>query len=391
MVPEQIILSRSNPGQIRPDVGDGKATFFWGPPPSDGGSAITSYTLFSSATGMSFNLGPTDFSLTLTGLTNGADYQFAIYATNADGNGPPAYFRSIQPGFRPGPPENVIVSIVNSTTAKISWTTPAYNGDAQILGYAIKGSNVSLSARSNDTHRLITGLTGGNPSAYDFTIYTVNDPGYSPGITNQFVVLPGLLLALDSSNYTGGETWTDLSPNGNNASLSEGTGQTSNSYVYFDGSTFFETPAVGVLSNFTVSLWFKPFIIPETYILPIFGEDYTNDFSFIFGYQGGIYYTASVSYGENIFNTGSINIQNNVWNNIVITCDGTTVIPYLNNNAASPVPVEAPFVSNQGPIYIGGKNNCMTGLIGQALIYNRALPPDELSYNYYRNSNKYPN
>jgi len=62
------------------------------PPASNGGSAITGYTV--TAVPLDAASGPTRTALgagspiTVTGLTNGAAYNLTVHATNAIGNGP---------------------------------------------------------------------------------------------------------------------------------------------------------------------------------------------------------------------------------------------------------------------------------------------------------------
>lgn len=66
--------------------GNGQATVTFTAPANDGGSAITSYMVTSNpeditATG-------TASPITVTGLTNGTSYTFAVTATNSVGTGP---------------------------------------------------------------------------------------------------------------------------------------------------------------------------------------------------------------------------------------------------------------------------------------------------------------
>ncbi len=74
------------PTGVTATAGNAQATVSFTPPPFDGGSSITSYTVTSSpgnitATGLSS-------PITVTGLTNGTAYTFTVKATNAVGTGP---------------------------------------------------------------------------------------------------------------------------------------------------------------------------------------------------------------------------------------------------------------------------------------------------------------
>ena len=80
---------RDRPGAptgISATGGNAEADVSWRAPVSDGGAAISQYTVISSPGGLTATTAGT--SVTVTGLTNGTVYTFAVTATNSAGTGP---------------------------------------------------------------------------------------------------------------------------------------------------------------------------------------------------------------------------------------------------------------------------------------------------------------
>ena len=169
---------------IRPLATSGALQFYWSTPASDGGSPITGYTL--SCAGLSSqSLGASTYTYTYTGLTNGTAYTFSITAENTNGSSPAATFRTVKPGGKPGPVQSLAVSRAAAPAATLSWTAPASDGGAALLGYTVKAVStdpedpvIKQSVSPGTTTTTISGLT--SDSVYNYSVNAVNDPGYSP-------------------------------------------------------------------------------------------------------------------------------------------------------------------------------------------------------------------
>ena len=85
----------SAPTGITVEAGDAQAIVEFSAPASDGGTAVTGYTVTSDPDGVTAS--GTASPITVTGLTNGTAYTFKVAATNANGTGPAGVSASITP------------------------------------------------------------------------------------------------------------------------------------------------------------------------------------------------------------------------------------------------------------------------------------------------------
>lgn len=162
-------------------------------PPSDGGSAITGYTIYTS-TGYSVNssgvlvsdpaktllipvasVATTD--ITVTGLTNGITYTFTIKAKNAQGYSGTSS-SSVTPAVVPGAPLSAVATSANGSII-LNWVAPSSNGGSPITSYTITWipAGTSGTTTSVSSPAIITGLTNG--ISYIFYIYATNVIGSS--------------------------------------------------------------------------------------------------------------------------------------------------------------------------------------------------------------------
>jgi hypothetical protein len=181
------------PTGVSATAGNGDALVSWTAPTSNGGSAITSYAVTpddgdSSTTETPFTT--TDGSVasaTVSGLTNGVAYTFAVVATNVAGNSDPSAATSpaVTPSATvPGAPTGVSATAGNGD-ALVSWTAPTSNGGSAITSYAVTPDDGDSSTTETPftttdgsvTSATVPGLTNG--VAYTFTVVATNVAGSS--------------------------------------------------------------------------------------------------------------------------------------------------------------------------------------------------------------------
>ena len=178
-LPADVDFNISAPGaptNVQATAGDGAATVIWSSPGSDGGSAITGYTITSEPDGITASVGPGETQAIVPGLTNGVSYTFTVFATNGIGDGPEsAPSNAVVPRTVPGAPTAVNATAGNAS-ATISWTAPASNGGASISGYTVVASPGGISRSvGNVTTMAFTGLQNG--TAYTFQVRATNAAG----------------------------------------------------------------------------------------------------------------------------------------------------------------------------------------------------------------------
>jgi len=188
VVTEQPSTSPSEPRTVSATAGNTSAVVSWSAPTSNGGSAITGYTVTSSPGGLTATT-TSATTATVSGLTNGTPYTFRVVATNAEGGSPPSPASvAVTPATVPGPPATVTATAGN-TSAVVSWSAPTSNGGSAITGYTVTSSPGGLTATTTSaTTATVSGLTNGTP--YTFRVVATNAVGGSPPSPASVAVTP---------------------------------------------------------------------------------------------------------------------------------------------------------------------------------------------------------
>jgi hypothetical protein len=175
-------------------AGDAQASVSFSAPASNGGAAITGYTVASNpAGGIDSQAGSTSLTHVVTGLTNGTAYTFTVTATNSVGTGSAsAASNSVVPSAPaaatvPGAP------VIGSATAgdeqiSVAFSAPASNGGAAISSYTATCGAASASGSVSPI--VVTGLTNGTP--YTCTVTATNSVGTGPASAASNTVTPSV-------------------------------------------------------------------------------------------------------------------------------------------------------------------------------------------------------
>jgi hypothetical protein len=223
---------------------------------------------------------------------------------------------------------------------------------------------------------------------------------------NTSIVRSNSVLHLDAANiksYPGsGSTWSDLSGNGNNGTLTNAPTYSSanNGSIVFDGTNdhillptnFFSFPS---LTTFTISLWFKS---TQTTGGTLFGQQSTANYDTAGGFVPVIYlrtnglirvepfWTASES--NNILSTNALN--NGVWHNVTTTFNAGTNILYINgilNSQRTGLTLTSYtslyyYLIGAGRAGRGIGTNVFAGDISNFVFYSTALTAAEITQNF---------
>ncbi len=224
----------SAPTGVTASAGNGNATVSFTAPASNGGAAITGYTVTSSPGG--FTATGSASPITVTGLTNGTSYTFTVTATSSAGtSSASAASAGVTPQAAvtaPGAPTSVTAS-AGDGQAIVSFTPPVSDGGAPIAQYTVTSSPGGFTATGSASPITVTGLTNG--TSYTFTVTATSNGGTSvpsaasAGVTPQAVVTaPGAPTGVTATTGNGQATVSFTAPASNGGAAITGYTVTSN-------------------------------------------------------------------------------------------------------------------------------------------------------------------
>lgn len=213
------------------------------------------------------------------------------------------------------------------------------------------------------------------------------------------IITDGLVLALDAADknsYPGsGTTWTDMSGNGNNGTLTNSPtfNSANGGSIVFDGvddfvidSSTVNIPVGG--SDRTIQFWTLPTTNTNNFVQLGTGGGGNQIYLVQFYFTGvNNLFTDGINNPNNLTITGAELPTLNTWNHITFGNTGQNWFYYL-NGALTKSGTWPTTINTVGQKYIVGKRddvgfqNTFAGRISNTLIYNRALSATEIQQNY---------
>lgn len=165
----------SAPTAVSATPGNGQVAVSWNAPASDGGAAVTGYTVTAAPGGATATTtGAT--AATVTGLANGTAYTFTVAATNSAGTGPSSAPSAAATPIGPPAAPTQLIAIPGSGSITVSWTTPSSTGGSPITNYTVTSDPGSHTCTAiSGLSCTVTGLTDGD--FYTFTATATNAVG----------------------------------------------------------------------------------------------------------------------------------------------------------------------------------------------------------------------
>ena len=225
--PAAVVTVPGAPRNLVAAPGNGQVGLSWTAPTSNGGSAITGYSVYRATTSGAetqlIALGNVT-SYVDSSTTNGTAYFYQVTATNGTGEGAASAESSATPASAPGAPTG-LGAIASPSQVSLSWTAPSSDGGSAITGYQIwrsttSGSESLLTTIGVATSYTDTGRTNG--TTYYYQVAAVNAVA-AGGLSNEAsatpITVPGTPIGLGATLGNGQVdlAWTAPSSNGGSA------------------------------------------------------------------------------------------------------------------------------------------------------------------------------
>jgi len=210
------------------------------------------------------------------------------------------------------------------------------------------------------------------------------------------IVTQGLVLNLDAgqqNSYRGsGTTWTDLSGNGNNGTLTNGPTYSSanGGSIVFDGTNDYVTIPDSNILDITTSISLESWLYAtkSSGIQNVISKSTSwENNSYIYprtdnGWGSAVFYLHT---GSGFSTLSTSWPSRNTWHHTIATYDGSFMRIYINGSLSNSKVQSGTITTNNNSLTIGNQpafNEYYGGRVSNAKIYNRALTAAEVLQNY---------
>jgi hypothetical protein len=214
-------------------------------------------------------------------------------------------------------------------------------------------------------------------------------------VYNRKIVTNGLVLCLDAGNsrsYPGsGTTWTDLSGNGNNGTLTNGPTYNSGNggSLVFDGTNdYVDSTSISsqFTTNITVEAWIYLSAYPSDWVRIVGTGGNSGNRTFGLWYYGPTRELLWQRYGagDPFIQPASPLLSTGVWYYVAATTSGSSHVLYLNGSSIGTATASGPWSASNETITIGfaGFHTYHNGRMSNIKLYNKALTAAEIQQNY---------
>jgi len=206
------------------------------------------------------------------------------------------------------------------------------------------------------------------------------------------VVQDGLVLNLDASKFysypKSGNTWTDLTNNGNTGTLNgAGYNNANGGFLTFDGvDDFVQCSGSLTLTAATFIIWFKWNNVPPTAFDGLIMSRGTNVTGILFTFNGNFGYVWNGAVNTYSWES-DLQSPTNTWAMFAVSVTSSAATAYLYDTGGLRTAVNTVTHTStiMDDIKIGQDDQggrFLNGSIAQALIYNRALTATEIQQNF---------
>ncbi|MFZ4648201.1 MAG: fibronectin type III domain-containing protein [Patescibacteria group bacterium] len=203
------LTTPSAPTNVVATRGNGQVNISFSPSQSNGGTAITSYSVVSEPG--NFTAAGSSSPIIVTGLTNGTSYVFSVSAANSVGAGASsASSTPVIPATVPDVPTGVSLVRGNGQLT-VLFAAPLNNGGLPVTSYTVTSDSGNISATGSSSPITVAGLTNG--TSYTFTVKANNEVGSSSSSSPQTAVpatvpgIPSNLFGVSSEDFQTDLTW----------------------------------------------------------------------------------------------------------------------------------------------------------------------------------------